>query len=227
MPKGAVSAKPDTGRAATTKDRILDAAEALFVQRGYYGVSMRDITREADVPLAQANYHFGTKEGLFRAVIQRRAAENAGGMHDELARIVEAAGDRPPDVEAILRAFVTSFVDKSMRGGPGWKNYIRLMAQTANLPQVESHVRPFAEFYDPVTKEFVDELRRAMPGAHATDIHWYFYIYQAAITHILVESGIIDRQTDGLCKSSDLDTVTEKMIALFAAGFRAMAARPA
>ena len=53
---------------------ILDSAEALFAERGYFGVSVRDITEHADVRLASVNYHFRTKEKLFREVVTRRAA---------------------------------------------------------------------------------------------------------------------------------------------------------
>ena len=54
-----------------TQDRILDAAEQLFVERGYSATSLRAIANEAEVNLAATNYHFGTKEGLLAAVIHR------------------------------------------------------------------------------------------------------------------------------------------------------------
>ena len=54
-----------------TRERILDAAEAVFMAHGYEGASMRQITGEAGVNLAAVNYHFGSKEG---AVPGRAAA---------------------------------------------------------------------------------------------------------------------------------------------------------
>lgn len=77
-----------------TKDKILDAAEELFAERGYYGVSIRDITRHAGVELALANYHFGPKEDLFRHVIARRAEENSSRQMASLERAITAAGGR-------------------------------------------------------------------------------------------------------------------------------------
>jgi hypothetical protein len=53
------------------------------------------------------------------------------------------------------------------------------------------------------------------------DLQWSFYFYQAAITHILAESGVIDRQTDGAFHSSDLDAIVPKLVRFCAAGFRA------
>ena len=55
-----------------TRERILDAAERLFMESGYEGTSMRMITGEAGVNLAAVNYHFGSKEALLREVFRRR-----------------------------------------------------------------------------------------------------------------------------------------------------------
>ncbi len=55
-----------------TKERILDAAEALFMEHGFEATSLRSITAAADVNLAAVNYHFGSKEELFQAVLTRR-----------------------------------------------------------------------------------------------------------------------------------------------------------
>ena len=58
--------------ARTTRDGILDAAERLFAQRGYAGVSTRDIS--AETPLrnqASLYHHFHHKRALYEAVLQR------------------------------------------------------------------------------------------------------------------------------------------------------------
>ena len=57
---------------AATKERILDAAEALFMEHGFEATSLRVITAAAGVNLAAVNYHFGSKEELFQAVLTRR-----------------------------------------------------------------------------------------------------------------------------------------------------------
>src|ERR1700687_1020332 len=57
---------------ADTKTRILDAAESLFMEHGFEATSLRSLTTAAGVNLAAVNYHFGTKEVLFQAVLTRR-----------------------------------------------------------------------------------------------------------------------------------------------------------
>ena len=52
--------------------RLLDVAARLFAERGYDGVSVRDLTRAAKVNLAAVTYHFKSKQGLFAAVIDEK-----------------------------------------------------------------------------------------------------------------------------------------------------------
>jgi AcrR family transcriptional regulator len=55
-----------------TRDQILDAAERLFAQRGFSGVSMRDIVAETDLRnQASLYHHFRNKKALYEAVLQR------------------------------------------------------------------------------------------------------------------------------------------------------------
>src|SRR6187401_3770986 len=55
-----------------TKSRILDVAEHLFMEHGFEATSLRGLTSSAGVNLAAVNYHFGSKEELFQAVLTRR-----------------------------------------------------------------------------------------------------------------------------------------------------------
>lgn len=54
------------------KDHILDVAEKVFSESGYDGASTRLISSEANVNMAMLNYYFGSKEGLFIAVFERK-----------------------------------------------------------------------------------------------------------------------------------------------------------
>lgn len=54
------------------KDHILDVAEKVFSELGYDGASTRMISGEAGVNMAMLNYYFGSKEGLYLAVFERK-----------------------------------------------------------------------------------------------------------------------------------------------------------
>lgn len=59
--------------AQATREKILRSAENLFGEHGFDGVSVRQIALAAGVPVALINYHFGGKEGLYRAIFQLRS----------------------------------------------------------------------------------------------------------------------------------------------------------
>ena len=54
------------------KNHILDVAQKLFSKYGFDGATTRMISREAGVNLAMLNYYFGSKEGLFLAIFERK-----------------------------------------------------------------------------------------------------------------------------------------------------------
>lgn len=51
---------------------LLDTAERLFAERGFEATSVRDLATEAGVNVAMVSYYFGSKEGLFEAVIESK-----------------------------------------------------------------------------------------------------------------------------------------------------------
>jgi len=52
-----------------TRAKIIEAAGRLFKDTGYKGVTVRDIAKTANVHLGALNYHFRTKEALYREVL--------------------------------------------------------------------------------------------------------------------------------------------------------------
>ncbi|MBK8325148.1 MAG: helix-turn-helix transcriptional regulator [Betaproteobacteria bacterium] len=82
-----------------TKTRILDAAETLFMEHGFEATSLRQLTGAAGVNLAAVNYHFGTKEELFQAVLTRRLDPMNQERIDLLERYRREAGARPLSCE--------------------------------------------------------------------------------------------------------------------------------
>jgi TetR/AcrR family transcriptional regulator len=64
------------------KDHILDVAEKIFSDQGYDGASTRTISGEAGVNMAMLNYYFGSKEGLFLAIFNRKISSFRDILHD-------------------------------------------------------------------------------------------------------------------------------------------------
>jgi len=215
------SGRQSRGTEPPRSERILDAAERLFAARGFHGVSIREITGAAGVDVALANYHFGSKRGLLEAVVLRRAADlNA----ERLARLdaLFADGRRAPTLEEIIDAFTHPLLDRSARGGPGWKSYFALIAEINNSREFGGAL--MTQNFDPVVQRFIAAIRRVLPDCDRRDVYWAYHFLSGALTLTFAETGRIDNLSGGACRSSDLDSVHRRLGPFCAAGFRALCA---
>src|SRR3954464_7543313 len=85
----AASPKPASGgrlerRKARTESAILDAAERHFLDRGYEGTKVDDIAHDADVAVGSLYNHFGGKEALYRALVERALELFEAYMEEDL-----------------------------------------------------------------------------------------------------------------------------------------------
>jgi AcrR family transcriptional regulator len=103
----------DGSDGVSSSDLLLFAAERLYAEKGIDGVSMREISREAAQKNTSAlHYHFGSKEALIRAILQRRMREfddlRNAFLDDALSR-GESCGLRTA-VEALVKPMATSLL---------------------------------------------------------------------------------------------------------------------
>jgi AcrR family transcriptional regulator len=209
-------------KAGETREAILDSAEDLFSKHGFYGVTIREVAREAGVDTALVHYYFGAKRGLFDAVFIRRAAVWNSERVDAINRYVEQAGDAMT-LEGILEAFLRPPFEWSLTGGPGWKHYAALVAQTNANPTFGGET--MARYFDPAIRRLIEVVRLVLPEAKDEDLYWGWHNLSGALTLTLGETGRLDLLSNGLCRSGDLETARTYMVRFAAAGFRAVCSR--
>jgi AcrR family transcriptional regulator len=127
-----------------TRTAILDAAENLFAAASFDIVSMRDVAAKAKVPLGLINYHFHSKEKLFEAIIARRSDELNTRRREAFAAL-----RGKPDLRQVLEVFLRPYLELMREGGPGWRAYGRLLAQTGQAQRWTGLItRQFKETQD-------------------------------------------------------------------------------
>lgn len=206
------------GNAATTKTAVLDAAEGLFAESGYDGVSMRDIALAADTRLGLLTYHFGTKENLFEAVIGRRADL----LNDQRRRSLAAtlATSRRPRIETLVDAFLRPHLQLILEGGAGWRSYARLIAQSGQSARWGELI---ARHFGDVAREFIDLIIAADPTlTRELSVRGYVYMVSVMVG-VFASNGILDTLSDGAHASEDLEAAYASMVAFVAGGFHALA----
>ena len=203
-------------------DRILDSAEDLFSKRGFDGVTMREVADLANVDPALAHYYFATKQGLFDAVLERRA-ELLFSERMEAFDVYEARCGDKVTVEGAVAAFVTPFMERARTGDEGWKNYFRLIALVNNDA---SHVAvSIMSYFDPLVHRLIGVVKRALPEAREEELFWSFHFFTGSLTLALSRTGRLDRLSNGVCRSDDLDSIEPRMVEYGAAGFRSLCTR--
>ncbi|MGJ8669743.1 MAG: TetR/AcrR family transcriptional regulator [Oceanococcus sp.] len=99
-----------TERSASTRNKIIQVAVRLFAERGIDGVSLNDINKAAGQRNKNAtHYHFGSKEGLLQAILDKHEPSIAI-RRNELLDQFEQAGAM--DMRKVLRAVIQPLVEK-------------------------------------------------------------------------------------------------------------------
>lgn len=202
----------------TKRDRILDAAEALFAERGYDGVTLRQIASEARVDVALASYHFGKKLDLFNAVFERRADALNRSRLEALRRVQQANAPTGPTVEQIIEAFLRPLELTQENADPGWRHYLALIAYVNNSTYWGKQM--MSKLFDDLVQEFIAALRVALPGASDENLYWCYHNLSGALTLTFAQTERIDTLSKGKCLSSDFQAAYDHMIPFVAAGFR-------
>jgi len=215
-------AKPTTSKRPKRKDRILDVAEALFAKHGFDGVSMRMVADGASVDLALASYHFGSKRGLFDAVLLRRAEVLNGTRLEALEKCQQEAGEDGPSVEAIIDAFLKPLLAHGYQEDEGWRHYFELVAQVNSSPEWGGPL--MTKYFDPLVRKFMDALKKALPDADPANLYWSYDFLSGALTLTFAHTGRIDQLSDGIAKSEDMVGAYERMVPFVSAGFRQLCA---
>ncbi len=199
-----------------TRERILDAAEVLFAEHGFHGTSMRDVAQESEARLALVAYHFGTKDTLFEKVVERRAAFMAHQRMQLLdaARTQAATGTIP--LEDLVKGYVYPFVERSTRGGRGWKHYSLLVARASNAPD---YAKVIGVHYNAVARQFVAEFCRTLPSVEEERIYHAFSFMVGTMLSLVAEPGRLESLSSGAYRSSDMERVFETMLPFLSAGF--------
>ncbi|WP_163833547.1 TetR/AcrR family transcriptional regulator [Spartinivicinus ruber] len=154
-----------------TVERILDAAEALFAEKGFAETSLRTITSKAGVNLAAVNYHFGSKKALIQAVFARFLEPFCKKLTLKLNEFEASLADRQPTPEQLLNLLFQQILSVEARGKNDLSVFMRLLGLA--FSQSQGHLRKYLEqVYGDVFRRFVSLVVQASPDLPPVEIFW-------------------------------------------------------
>jgi AcrR family transcriptional regulator len=202
---------------ASTPERILQAAERLFSQRGIDGVSLREITTAAKVNSAAAHYHFGSKEAVLEELFARRALPIAARREQLLGQLVLDRQGRPV-LEDVLRAFLAPALDAL--NTPDGTTFTLLRARMV-FEREEVKREALGKAFDRSSDMALRALALALPELSPTELYWRFHFVLGSMVYTMASPGRIESITKGGIDTSDSRSALEHLVRFAAAGLRA------
>ena len=174
----------DVPKNTATQSRILDAAEALFMEHGFEATSLRQITSVAGVNLAAVNYHFGSKDDLFEAVLTRRLDPMNQERIAFLTRFEQDAHPKTLSPEKILAAMFIPALRLARDPERGGKDFLRLLGRAYADPA--PFIRQFlAEQYAVMIGRFKAAFGRALPHLPKKELSLRLHFVMGALSYTL------------------------------------------
>lgn len=212
------NARPPGG----TRKAILDAAESLMSQRGYAGVSLREIAKQAGVNLSSVTHFFKTKENLLAAIYEHHTQPmNVRRM--ELLQEAMRISNIDERLAAIVRAFILPAFSTSVENGGGIR-----FTKLRGLMSMEGHPvaeKIIASAFDETSNRLADAIAKTLPGADRTSILWRGHFLLGALYYTLITPGRIDRLTGDAGAGSDHNRAIEELVRATVASFKELSAQ--
>lgn len=211
--------KNNAVRVKGVKDRLLDAAEGLFCERGFKGTSIRDIAGSAGCNIASVNYYFGSKEKLYEEVWRRHLIPMRDTRIASINKVMSQTGARP-NLEDLLRSFADTFVGSIVDASLA-SRLSKLMARE----YIDSHL-PTNMFVNEVIKPTMTAMHIALmktcPDLNESKIMPVVFSVIGQLVHLVHVKTLFEQGGDDLnLPAFDSDVIIDHIVKFSAAGIRA------
>jgi AcrR family transcriptional regulator len=206
-------------RTQRTREKIILAAEPLFAELDFQGVSMRQIAAAADVDLSLVMYHFGSKAKLYDAVLDRLLTDFTATRVEKFDAL-EARTETPSAIE-LFDVWLSSWL--RLHFGPDQHHADLLTRGMFNKTQPEA---PAEQISDPLVQRFLKAVGRAEPEFTEEEIHWIYHAVTGALVYFLSARTRIERISGAVCDPSSMETVRAALLRLVRDSFSPRAHRP-
>ncbi|MFT5758180.1 MAG: AcrR family transcriptional regulator [Alteromonadaceae bacterium] len=203
----------------STKNKILDAAEHLFADKGFNGTSLREITSQAEVNLAAVNYHFGSKKELIKAVMSRYMNELSPRLESSLQVLCDSV--QQPTLVEVFSAFIEPLLSLNDYKENGTTHFLQLLGR--GYTDSQGFLRWFLTTqYPNVISNFVLAVQKAYPELTPEEMFWRLHFTMGTVVFTMSSSdALIDIAESDFGKKIDIAGVIRQVIPYVAAGVAA------
>ncbi len=208
---------PGLDHISETKQRILEAAEALFAEEGLSSTSLRRITTRAGVNLAAVNYHFGGKDELIKSVFSCRIER----LNRERLRRLDHIEQRGLEVDGILTAFIAPALELAQDTRDGGNRFMKLLGRSYTGPY--AFLREYIhDLFAEVMARFKQAFVTALPDIPREELFWRLHFVLGAMSYTLASNDVNKVLTDcEVFNPEEPNRVLVRLIPFLSAGLKA------
>ncbi len=198
-----------------TKERILNAAERLFAERGFAETSLRLITNKAEVNLASVNYHFGSKKELIQAVLLRYLEQVMPSMMMAMERLEQQS---QLSLTEVFEALVTPMMQANLVRPNGTVVFLQLLGR--GYIERQGHLRWFVtSHYGSVIEALSGLVHRAAPHVAPVDVFWRLHFSLGTLVFTMSSfDALAEIAQADFAEQNDAESVLRRLLPFVAAG---------
>ena len=204
-----------------TRQQLIRTAIRQFALHGFDAPSIRDLTVAAGVNQAAINYHFGSKDGLIKAIFEELATpiiEERLKVLDELER---QAGVKPLSLDSVIKVMVEPVVRRAKKGKDGQRDLAKLLLIASSLGSkpIEHQIETM---HDELALRFVAAISRAVPHLSRVEVMWRYKFSLGALLYCLsdhMQNNRLRRLSGGECDTENPDEILHNLVPYIVAGF--------
>jgi len=201
----------------SVQDKLVEAAEELFCQRGYNETSVRDIAAIAGCNVASVNYYFGGKDNLYVEVWHRRLAFMRDTRLASIDKVMSASSQ--PQLEDLLRSYATSFVEPLIDGSSHCR-FINLMAREMIDPRLPRDMY-LKEMVAPVLEALRRALLKICPWLDPCNVSMIiFSVVGQLLMHTVCVRAMFEGSDHPELSKIDLDRIVSHVVKFSAGAIR-------
>lgn len=175
--------KATTADTESTPAKVVDAAIACILEEGFYRASSNEIARRADVTWGVIQYHFGTREALLLAVLQRAAAELQTTLNNTVID-GETFAERVDQLADLVWGYYAR---------PEFLAYMQVMLNLSHDPTTEGQTRAAMDDNQIHVSQSLPKLLRdvigdLLPDSHPDKTKLSMYVF-AALRGMAIDQG--------------------------------------
>jgi AcrR family transcriptional regulator len=206
-------------KSAAIQQKLLDAAEELFARWGYAAVSIRDVTSQAKMRVANVSYYFGSKQNLYYEVLRRRSEPLSRLRLERIMAARAQKRNRHEKLKALVAAYADPPLELSESGDPGWKNFFSLIGQVTFTGFAAPEI---AKYFNEPARALMAALHELYPSAPLAKIQAAALLLIGPYLMVIAETGRIETFPERAFGSGDLSLLGPLMKDFIAGGINGM-----